>query len=274
VGEPEDRDVLAKVGPPSVAVVGDNTIDSYVGARTAKYVGGNAVNVAVKLATRRAGVAYFGAVGRDTEGEFIHTVLKRYPLDLGGLVEKFGASALTRIRLTTAGDRVFESEDFGVTADYFPGPEAILRIASADWVHIGMLPRAAELVQLLVQLNPRLMLSQDCAVSTGYTALAVAFDSVGENRAAARTMAAAAIRGGARLSVVTMGEFGAIAFDGQTWWEQPAEKADVIDTTGAGDSFIAGFADARMNSASIPRALVAGARWASATCEHIAGFPQ
>jgi fructoselysine 6-kinase len=87
-------------------------------------------------------------------------------------------------------------------------------------------------------------------------------------------LALASTAGGAALAVVTMGARGAIAFDGTTWWQQDACPAQVVDTTGAGDSFTAGFIDARLDGATVSGALAAGAEWAARTCEHLAGFPQ
>lgn len=257
-----------------VAVVGDNTIDRYLGDGGTDLVGGNAVNVAVQLRRRREGIAYFGAVGPDADGEIVEEALRQESLDLAGLVRLDGATAVTRIRRTATGDRVFESEDFGVTGDYHPEPEAIDVIASVRWVHVGMLPRAAELVRTLTRRDRSIAISQDCSVSCGYRSLAVAFDSAGESPARAEELARASTAGGAVLSVVTMGALGAIAFDGRTWWRQDAHPAQVVDTTGAGDSFTAGFIDARLDGASIPEALAAGAQWAAATCGHLAGFPQ
>jgi fructoselysine 6-kinase len=260
-----------------VAVVGDNTIDRYLGGgddADIDYVGGNAVNVAVQLSRRRTGVAYFGAVGADADGAIIEEALRRASLDVTGLVRLAGLSAVTRIRRTGTGDRVFESEEFGVTADYRPDAEAVMTISTARWVHLGMLPGAADLVRMMKARDPSLPISQDCSVSTGFRGLAVAFDSAGENETRAMELARTSTAGGAALAVVTMGARGAIAFDGTTWWQQDACPARVVDTTGAGDSFTAGFIDARLDGATVPEALAAGAEWAARTCEHLAGFPQ
>jgi fructoselysine 6-kinase len=257
-----------------VAVVGDNTIDRYLGDGGMDYVGGNAVNVAVQLRRRRPGVAYFGAVGPDADGTIIEEALRRASLDLSGLVRLAGVSAVTRIRRTGTGDRVFESEEFGVTADYRPDAEAVLAITTARWVHLGMLPGAADLVRMIRARDPGLPISQDCSVSAGFRGLAVAFDSAGENQTRAMELARASMAGGAALAVVTMGARGAIAFDGTTWWQQDACPAQVVDTTGAGDSFTAGFIDAHLDGATVSGALAAGAEWAARTCEHLAGFPQ
>jgi sulfofructose kinase len=47
---------------------------------------------------------------------------------------------------------------------------------------------------------------------------------------------------GARLVCTTMGDCGALAWDGLRFWYAPAFRVNVVDTTGAGDLFHAGFA--------------------------------
>src|SRR5256885_134343 len=47
---------------------------------------------------------------------------------------------------------------------------------------------------------------------------------------------------GSKLVCTTMGERGALAWDGQRFWYAPAYRLSVVDTTGAGDLFHAGFA--------------------------------
>jgi fructoselysine 6-kinase len=260
--------------PRTVAVVGDNTIDRYVGLGARDFVGGNAVNVAVQLRLRGDKVAYFGAVGADDDGTAIERALSDASLDIQGLERVNGATAVTTIRLTESGDRVFESEDFGVTADYYPDPSALRAIAAASWVHLGMIPRAAELVSQLHRLDPSLRISQDCSVSSGYGGLTVAFDSAGEDLERGRDCARNAIAQGARLAIVTLGALGAIAYDGTTWWMQEPLPVEVVDTTGAGDSFTAGVLDALTRGDTVSEALAVGAEWAAQTCSHLAGFPQ
>ena len=259
--------------PPRIAVVGDNTIDSYVGRLERRLVGGNAVNCAVQLAARGLEVEYFGAVGDDEPGGVVRRVLMDRGVGCDGLVPMEGDTALTVVRVLPSGDRVFEEEDFGVTARYYPDDERLERIAAADWVHLGMLPRAAELVAALRARRSGVPISQDCAVSAGAAGLSVAFQSAGEQgepEAVARDLLA----GGAMLGVVTRGAQGALAFDGRTVFHQPALPTEVVDTTGAGDSFISGFIASRLRGEGVPAALAAGAEWAAATCRHLGGFLQ
>jgi fructoselysine 6-kinase len=214
-------------------------------------------------------VRYYGAVADDEDGAFIRSALVEFRVDVGGLVVLPGSSAVTLIRIEPDGDRVFEREDFGVTADYAPTPEQISEIAEADWVQIGMLPQAGALRAQLLGAR----IGQDCAVSDGFDGLTVAFGSVGADDPA--VFARDALGGGAELAVVTRGALGAIAYPGTGGpISVPAVPASIVDTTGAGDSFIAGFIAATARGTPVEVGLFAGASWAAVTCGHRGGFPQ
>ncbi|WP_432993049.1 PfkB family carbohydrate kinase [Dactylosporangium sp. CA-233914] len=254
-----------------VAVVGDNTVDRYVGEENVSFSGGNAFNVAVQLSRAGVAVRYFGAVGDDADADIIRAGLHANGVRATDLVALPGVTAVTDIRVTPDGDRVFEREDFGVTADYFPSGADLDAIANADWVHIGMLPRADGLRSALGGVEHG-VISQDCAVADGFDGLDVAFLSAGEN-ADAEAIAIEVREAGVPLVVVTRGADGALARDDSHTFVQQALPAKVVDTTGAGDSFIAGFIAARLDGATLQEALESGARLASATCGHRAGWP-
>lgn len=254
-----------------VAVVGDNTVDRYLGDEAVEYSGGNAFNVAVQLARSGVPVRYFGAVAADADARIIERGLAQNGIALDGLEVLPGETAVTVIRVTDDGDRVFEREDFGVTADYHPSAETVRTLAGAAWVHIGMLPGAGRLRAELAALAHGVV-SQDCAVASGLADLDVAFLSAGEG-ADAEAIAASTVAAGVPLAVVTRGADGAFASDGSSSWSQEAAPAEVVDTTGAGDSFIAGFIAARVIGGDVPAALENGARRAAVTVTHPAGWP-
>jgi fructoselysine 6-kinase len=257
----------------TVAVVGDNTIDRYVGPKGYDYVGGNAVNVAVQLAERGFDVHYFGAVAADRDGSRIRDALVARKVNVDGLTTLTGTTALTLISIDETGDRHLDEEHFGVTVDYFPTDEEIDRMAGADWVQIGMLPRAAELRSTLRKIRPKVRIGQDCSVSDGYEDLSIAFEST--DLAHAHTVATTALRRGAELAVVTLGPDGAMSFgNGGLELQQRAKLVEPVDTTGAGDSFIAGFVAGYLLSFDLAKALSCGAEWAARTCSHVGGFPQ
>lgn len=256
----------------TVAVVGDNTIDRYVGPRGRDYIGGNAVNVAVQLAERGIDVRYFGAVGSDPEGALVGQELEARGVNVDGLVTRSGSTGLTLMSVDASGERHIDDDRFGVSAQYYPTDAEIAAMAEADWVQIGMLPRATELRRALRDLRRKARVGQDCSVSDGYRDLSVAFESARPDDA--RAVGRAALSGGAELSVVTLGADGSIAFGGAKEVSQPAVDVEAIDTTGAGDSFIAGFVTAFLQSLDLQRAMATGAAWAARTCTHFGGFPQ
>jgi fructoselysine 6-kinase len=76
------------------------------------------------------------------------------------------------------------------------------------------------------------------------------------------------------LVIVTLGDAGSVAFDGQRVHVQPPQTIVPVDTLGAGDSYIAAFLASRLAGASLEAAMAAASAAASATCLHWAAWPQ
>jgi fructoselysine 6-kinase len=257
----------------SFAAIGDNTIDEYVeGSEVRSYVGGNAVNVAVQLSRLGHGCRYAGAVGDDDRGRRIRSTLATQGVRTDDVILLPGHTSVSRVVVRPNGDRFFESEDFGVCADYRPQPEELDRLSDCAVVHIGMLPDAGPVRQRLAAQG--VVVSQDCAVTSGFDHLDVAFCSAGEDLDLARRQANEAVAGGARLAVATCGAEGSVAFDGRSWWRVAASPAAVVDTTGAGDSYAAGFLSRLASGAGIDECMRFGADVAARTCEHLGSWPQ
>lgn len=257
-----------------VAVVGDNTIDHFLDEpHLGDLVGGNALNVAVQLAMMGFRVGYFGAVGDDANGELVREATATRGVDLAGLVVMSGRTALSQIRRDTNGDRRFESEDFGVTAEYYPDQSALRTIAAAGWVHVGMLPQSMRLGAELSALGAT-RLSQDCSVSPEWHQLSVLFASAGESDEAAAHIVHESLALGAEIAVATLGSRGACAGQGSRRWHTPALPTNVVDTTGAGDAFMAGFIAAQLSGAGIAESLFSGSVRGSFACQFAGGWPQ
>lgn len=257
---------------PTLGCVGDNTIDQLFGATVRRLVGGNAVNVAVQLTFLGDNVQYAGAVGNDHNGTWIRNSLSQYGLDLSGLVTVEGSTSISKIRVEADGERHIEDEDFAVCADYMPDQAVIDKLTGCAVVHLGMNPNANEIRRGLKARG--VTVTQDCAVSTGFEDLDVAFCSAGEDPEDAVALAKAAISAGAQLALVTRGSQGSLAFDGAHWLHQEAIPTTVVDTTGAGDSYIAGFIDSMARHRPVQQCMQAGALAAARTCSVWGGFPQ
>lgn len=260
-----------------IATVGDNCIDRFTGAERFSLVGGNAVNVAVQLCRLGRKTAYFGAVGTDAAGERTIRLLAENGVIVDHMRKVPGITAYTEVERNEAGDRKFVHEEFGVVRDYRTGPDDLAALASARHVHIGWLNDDGALRRALAEAGRSV--SQDISVNAeprnlGVDGLTIAFATSDGSSAEAAQQARELIAAGARLAVITRGARGSLAFDGDIIAELPALPIDPVDTTGAGDGFIAGFLDARLAGLPLPQCLERGREIATRTCLHLGGFPQ
>ncbi|HPF45841.1 MAG: hypothetical protein KDF58_05080 [Alphaproteobacteria bacterium] len=77
-----------------------------------------------------------------------------------------------------------------------------------------------------------------------------------------------------KLMVITLGDMGSIAIKGNKKISRPALPVDqVVDTTGAGDAFAAGFLSSYMHDQKIDLALEKGAVIAAETIQHVGSVP-
>jgi fructoselysine 6-kinase len=257
-----------------LVAVGDNCLDVYL-TKDVMTVGGNALNVAAHW--RRAGLParYFGTVGPDVEGTVIRDEVETAGLAAADIERRVGQTAVTLLR-EEFGDRRFLLEDLGVGEDYMPTDPQYRAIAAADWVHLGTNSNA-DLVRRLVA--DQVAFSID--VSTRHLTLPLAgvplvFASGPDDpHADVAPLVAALHRAGARQAIVTCGSRGAYFSDGGALLHQPATPVAVVDTCGAGDSFIAAFLAAFCCEKRSPaEALHQATRDAAQTCLYIGGFPQ
>jgi fructoselysine 6-kinase len=255
-----------------VATVGDNCIDRYLSPIGMATVGGNAVNVAVHLSRLGRRTAYFGAVGEDKEGHWTRACLTANDVNIEQLRSVVGRTAFTNLDVDPSGDRIITFEDFGVCRGYRPNGPEIEALQAARHIHLGWLNDGGALKHELA--TARLSMSQDLAVNAGAADLAIAFASAGASQERARMLLRQALDQGARIAVVTRGHLGSIASNGTDYAETGITQVEVVDTTGAGDTFIAAFIDAHLRGRSLSDCLVAGRDAAADTCRHLGGFPQ
>lgn len=261
---------------PQVIAVGDNCVDVYLPPVNEAFVGGNAVNVAVQIAALGRASACFTAVGADAAGKTVREALARNGVVIDRIVVSGDRpTARTDIATLPDGDRQFVFEDFGACATYRPDEDDLAILRQVRAVHIGWLPCVPDLKRALA--GRAGLLSQDLSVNNTPgnlvpDGLDIAFISA--DPAAAEMEARRLLAGGARLAVVTCGAAGSLATDGREWQRAEAPVIVPVDTTGAGDAFIAGFLDARLEAASLTDSLQHATRCAARACLHKGGFPQ
>jgi fructoselysine 6-kinase len=250
----------------SVACVGDNCIDRYVGDEQYDLPGGNALNVAVHLAAD-----YYGAVGDDDEGRTIVEQARAAGVGVHGIEVRPGRTGVTLVQLER-GERRFLLEEYGVAAEYRISETVALELRGYRWVHLARQPDALERAPMLraagVALSYDFCDAWDAELAAGLAPhLEVAFFS-GDRGAAAE-----AVAHGARSAVATAGGGGSVVCTSNGQIEQPALPAEVVDTLGAGDALIAAFIAATLRGADARDSLRAGAEAAADACGHPGAWP-
>ncbi|AXC49231.1 fructoselysine 6-kinase [Paracoccus suum] len=254
--------------------VGDNCLDVYL-SKDRVAVGGNALNVGVQWRRMGHDARYFGVVGRDPEGEIVLSEVARVGLDPDDVELRPGSTAVTLL-LENDGDRRFLLEDLGAGRDYLPSEDRHAALLGADWVHLGT-NADPRLVRRLVAEGAGFSVD----VSTAHDLLPLdgvplVFASGAEDDGANDDDALQDfLQRGARKVVLTCGKRGAIYRDGTATHQIKARPITVVDTCGAGDSFIASFiAEAIVAGRPVPEALRLATGRAAETCTHQGGFPQ
>ena len=256
----------------TLATVGDNCIDRFQPPVDLSVVGGNAVNVAVHLCRLGRDCAYFGAVGRDADGDRTIEMLEACGVVTDHIQRLDGVTAYTEITIDPIGDRIIGFEEFGVCRVYRPTDAEIALLSRMRHVHFGWMMGAEGLIARLRAAG--VTVSKDTSVNPGAANLSIAFTSAQGTPDRARAIAEGLLSEGAEIAVVTLGASGSLVMAGQEVRRTGIKPVTVVDTTGAGDTFIAGFLARHLDGGSLSQCLDAGRDAAAETCTYFGAFPQ
>jgi ribokinase len=286
--------------PPAVVVLGDINIDllarlegfaspggDYLARELEMHCGGVGANLALALARWGVSVRLLGSVGRDWFGELALRTLRREGIDIS-LVQhaERALTGLFFIAVSPDGQRtMFGSRGANAEFDLPEGSSDCLEgVHAVHLVGYSFLTRSAakageSLLQegrrrgALVSFDPGLAPAQQIPETILQVAREVDILLLNSDEAAmltgrenaleaARTLEAQGIR----QVVVKLGPRGCLLREGAAWQEVPAFSISAVDTTGAGDAFVAAFLRALLWDWSLPEAaLLANAGGAAAT---------
>jgi ribokinase len=239
--------------------------------------GGQGANVAAWLAVLGARVAFVGRVGDDPAGRATVAALAGLGVDMRVEVDEERPTGCCVVIVEPGGERSM-FPDPGANDAPVHLPEEVLvagehlHVAGYSLLRAASRPGALDALQraraagLTTSLDPSsaALLAPGTFAGVHVNLLrANAEEALALTGEADPSVAAGALRELADEVVVTLGADGALWTDGTAVERVPAEPAEVVDTTGAGDAFAAGLLAARADGASPRAALVAGCRAAA-----------
>lgn len=254
-----------------VAEIGDNCIDVYerIGK---KYPTGNVVDTGVNLQKLGVSVSIISTTGSDENGKWMMESLKEEGLDISHLKVGDGITAITYMDMD-GNDRVHGDYIEGVLENITFDEEDIEFAASHDLVHTALWGKAEGVLPAIAakgtpiafdyadRLDHPLVEETLPYVTYGFYSYHGGRDEVIEEFLKDK------VRRGMKIAVATFGEEGSVAWDGEKFYSCGIVKAEVVNTVGAGDSFIAGFLYGILNKLSIEECLQKGAEVSASVIE-------
>ena len=262
-----------------LAAVGSNCVDFYQNVEGGKaYPGGGPVNIAVYTVRLGGEASYIGPVGNDDFGALMRRAVAEKGVDVSHLSVREGKTAVTQVSLID-GERVFGDYDEGVLSDYVLSEDDLSFICTHDMVICDLWGKVEG--QFCELKRRGMQTAFDCATRPEDEAAQTAmpftdvlfFSSDGGDTGALREQMRDYHARGPRLVVAMLGEDGSLCFDGERFHSfgiVPCEK--LVDTMGAGDSYIAGFLFGLVEGLPLEDCMAKGAANATVTLGYFGGW--
>lgn len=258
--------------------IGDNVVDKYISLNTF-YPGGNALNVAVFARRYGALSAYIGCIGNDDAGQHIYNVLLKEDIDISHIKKANTPNRYAVVKLSN-GDRKFlpggnketnkklvlTEEDF-----VFINKFQIIHTSINSYVekYLPQLKRLGKIISF--DFSDRYDLTY-LKYTLPYVDYAFFSDNKPSSLKENKLFLKDVLLKGPKIAVMTKGSNGVLLYNRQNHFFQPAYKTDVVDTLGAGDSFIASFLVNLHNRYNIKESLKKAVKNASETCTYYGAF--
>ena len=252
-----------------VWVLGDAVVDLLPesGGRLLQCPGGAPANVAVGVARLGGNSGFIGRVGDDPFGRFMQQTLRQEQVDIRYMhADPQHRTSTVVVDLDGEGERTFT---FMVrpSADLFLQPEDLPSFAANEWLHVCSIALSAEpsrsttfaamerikLAGGRVSFDPniradlwqdpellRTCLDRALRLATVVKLSAEELALIGGSDDVSAGIAALTRRYQPELLLVTQGKAGVLAAFQQQFTHFPAQPVVSVDTTGAGDAFVAG----------------------------------
>jgi fructoselysine 6-kinase len=269
-----------------IVSVGDACIDCYVTSKE-NYAGGIATNFAVQVQRLQTPVILISAIGDDKSGKLFLRQLQHEGVNVDHVQRLHGTTSRQNIRLVGK-ERTFCGFTAGVLADFHIRDSDIAVINTADAVVAPLTDGLKAIFESVMMRDyPNTLkvadFSRDADIPGFSHGDVVAMllhyiddiDAafIGGDESLIEPIQSIAESNPSKMVTLTLGPKGVQTFFQGRVYTQPAKWVrDMVDTTGCGDAFRAGFLTTYLRTKNIPDALEVGAELAAKTATHVGGF--
>lgn len=251
-----------------IAMIGDNCIDYYE-ALNKWYPTGNVVDTGVNMKKLGLDVSLISTTGSDEYGHFMIKTMKDMGIDISHLKVKDGPTAVTYMTLD-GNERIHGDYIEGVLSNICFDDEDVDYAAGHDLVHSalwgkadGVFPKIRERGRALLSFDFADRLDHPIVEATS-PLIDYGFFSYHNGRDAfIEKFLIKMTRKGMTHAIATLGERGSLVFDGTNFHEYGVFASHIVNTIGAGDSFIAGYLYGILNGFTITKCQELGSKLAS-----------
>lgn len=259
-----------------LACIGDSCVDHYA-QQQQKFPGGNPVNFAVYYNRLGGEASFIGAVGSDADGALVCDALREKGVDVSHVQVLDGPTSTTQV-VMEHGNRVFTAYDPGVMEQFALRDEDFDFIGRHSMAVTAVWGRCENELGKIRALG--IPVAFDCAdlpddpisqAAIPNTDIAFFSDDNADDTALKERVEAIFAKGPS-VVVAMRGARGSLAYDGERYYEQRAIDCEVIDTLGAGDSYIAGFLYGLLHELPMPECMRLGAQNSSITIGYLGAW--
>ncbi|WP_068539341.1 fructoselysine 6-kinase [Olegusella massiliensis] len=255
-----------------VAAVGDNCVDVYENEGK-QYPGGNPVNVSVYLKRMGIDASYTGVVGNDAYGKGLVDALSSKGVDVSHVHVEPGSTAITKVEIVN-GNRVFGDYIEGVMEDFKVSEDDLKFLCSHDLVVSGIWGHTTDALAAIKESGTTVVFDysdqpHDPIVDSSIANVDYAFFGLeARDTEEVRNFMREKQAMGPKVVIVTLGEYGSLAFDGENFYSHGIIPVKIADTMGAGDSFIAGYIKGILEGKDVSACMEEGAQSSAVTIQY------
>ncbi len=259
----------------NAVAVGDNCIDNYLEPVNKTFVGGNALNTAIALQKNGISSAYVGPVGNDQNGEKIIKKLKRKKIDISRMKKLPMKTAVTDVFLDGT-ERKFISENMEILNNFIIDEKTLNFIGNHDLVHNTINGSTIKYLKKFNKFNSKITFDYsdiytDEILEETLHFVDIAFFSCSEYTIPKiNNFINEFLNSGPEIFVVTLGKYGSLAYknNGERYYQKAFKDNNIVDTLGAGDSFIGCFLSQILKGETISFSLEKASKYALEVCKH------